>query len=442
MTGKRVVLVGAGSAQFGIGTVADILKSKVLSGGTIVLHDINPTSLEMVRQACQMAIDELKLDFALEATTSRPEALEGANFVIISIEVGDRFKLWEQDYEVPRKYGNRQIFGENGGPGGLFHSLRIIPPIIEICNDIEEICPDAWVFNFSNPMSRVCLAIMRKFEKRVKAVGLCHEIFNAETYLPEMLNTPLSNLEIKAGGLNHFGVLLVVRYKDTGKDAYPDIRERAAAYFDAVLASDDLRYGIDKSLSLIKDVLRVYNYLPYTHDSHFGEYIQWAWEREDHEHVREFYELYKLFCLGEPRRLKAIVEQRSPASSWLAPTDERVIPIIEGILTDSGHYELSVNLPNDGIMENLPQDIVVECPATVDRNGVHGVRLGEMPSGLAALMRTQATVQDLTVEAALAGSKQKALEALLADPTVDSLSSAERMLDEILQLQGEYLKLK
>jgi alpha-galactosidase len=442
LRGKRVVLVGAGSAQFGIGTVADILRSKVLSGGTVVLHDINPTSLELMRKACQSAIDELKLDFKLEATTSRPQALQGADFVIISIEVGDRFKLWEQDYEIPRKYGSKQIFGENGGPGGLFHSLRIIPPILEICGDVEKLCPDALVINFSNPMSRICLAILRKFRGKVKTVGLCHEIFNAEMYLPEMLGTPWSNLQVKAAGLNHFGVLLEVKYKDTGRDAYPDIRERAGAYFDQVLASDDLKYGIDKSLSLIKDILRVYNYLPYTHDSHFGEYIHWAWERADQEHVREFYELYKIYCMGEPKRLEEIVNYKFPTSSWLFPTDERVVPIIEGVLTDSGQYELSVNIPNDGIIENLPQDIVVECPATVDNSGVHGVKVGRMPSGLAALMRTQATVQDLTVEAALTGSKKKALEALLADPEVGSLNSAEKMLDEIMQLQGDYLRLK
>jgi len=441
--GKRIVLVGAGSAQFGVGTVADILMSRVLNGGTIVLHDINPKSLETVRQACQMAIDEMKLDLSLEATTSRPEALKDADFVIISIEVGDRFKLWEQDYEVPRKYGNKQIFGENGGPGGLFHSLRIIPPIIEICSDVEKICPNAWVINFSNPMSRICLAIKRRFGNKVKAIGLCHEITFAENYLPEMLNTPFSNLEIKAGGLNHFGILLEVKYKDTGRDAYPDIRKKAKAYFDGVRASDEISYDrADKSLALVMEILRIYNYLPYTHDSHVGEYIQWAWECADHKRVREFYDIYKLFCLEQPKQLERVVEEKQSTSMWLTPSGERAIPIIEGIITDSKHYELSVNLPNEGIIENLSQDLVVECPATVDKNGVHGVKLGEIPSGLAGLISNQATVQGLTVEAALTGSKQKALEALLADPAVDSLSSAEKMLNEILQLQGEHLKIK
>jgi len=189
------------------------------------------------------------------------------------------------------------------------------------------------------------------------------------------------------------------------------------------------------------EILRLYNYLPYTYDSHFGEYIQWAWQCADHKRIREFYELYKLFCQQQPKELERIVKRKKPAKTWLAPSGERAIPIIEGIITDSKHSELSVNLPNDGIIENLPADLVVECPATVDREGVHGVKLGEIPSGLAGLMKNQATVQGLTVEAALTGSKQKALEALLADPSVDDLSSAEKMLDEMLQLQGEYLKL-
>jgi alpha-galactosidase len=258
-----------------------------------------------------------------------------------------------------------------------------------------------------------------------------------------MLDTPFSNLQIKAGGLNHFGILLEVRYKDTGRDAYPDIREKAKAYFDSVRASDEISFEtVDKSFALITEILRIYNYLPYTHDSHFGEYIQWAWECADHPRIREFYEIYKLFCLQQAGQLERIVEEKQPANMWLTPSGEHAIPIIEGIITDSKHYELSVNLPNEGIIENLPQDLVVECPATVDKNGVHGVKLGEMPSGLVGLMRNQAAVQDLTVEAALTGSKQKALEALLADPAVDSLPGAEKMLDEILQLQGEYLKLK
>jgi len=431
MKSKRIVLIGAGSAQFGGGTVADILNSQVLTDGTIVLHDINPTSLEQVRIICQMAIEDMKADFSLEATTHRPEALKGADFIVIAIEVGDRFKLWEQDYEIPRKYGNRQIFGENGGPGGLFHSLRIIPPIIEICEDIVTLCPNAWVFNFSNPMSRICLAIKRQFEERLKFVGLCHEINFLKKHIPQILNIPFTNLHIKAGGLNHFGILLEATYKNPEKDAYPDIRKKAPDYFSNVPEVD-----------LIKEIMRIYGYLPYTTDSHIGEYIQWAWELVNQKHIREFYEKYKTFCIKTSQELLKIAGQKKSYKMWVKPSGERLIPIIEGIIRDSSHYELSVNVPNDdSIITNLPPDIIVECPAIVDKNGIHGVKLGNIPTGLAALMRTEISVQEVVVNAAIKGSKELALQALLANPGINSFKSAHKMLDEILQIQREYLSL-
>jgi alpha-galactosidase len=429
MNSKRIVLVGAGSAQFGIGTVADILTSEIFTEGTIILHDINEFKLEQIRTICQQAIDEKKAEFSLEATTTRSEALAKADYIVISIEVGDRFQLWEQDYKIPRKYGNKQIFGENGGPGGLFHSLRIIPPIIEICEDIEKLCPNAWVFNFSNPMSRICLAIKRRFKGRLKVVGLCHEIRFLEKHLPQILNIPFSKLDIKAGGLNHFGVLLEAKFKDTEKDVYPDIRQKAPNYLANV-----------KEVGLIKEILRIYGYLPYTTDSHFGEYIHWAWMSANLKHIREFYEEYKAWCLNSFQELKKIIDAKKNTKMWLKPSVERLIPIIEGILSDSKHYELAVNVSNEkGVITNLPRDLIVECPAIVDKHGIHSMHLGEIPKGLAALMRTQASVQDLAVDAALTGSRELALQALLADPVVDNISSAENMLDEILNVQQEFL---
>ena len=172
---KRIVLIGAGSAQFGYGTLGDILQSKVLEGSHIVLHDINPKTLAVVEKNGRAFIEEHRLPFSISATTNRAEAFKGADFLIISIEVGNRFDLWEQDWRIPQQYGVRQVYGENGGPGGLFHSLRIIPPILEICADVMELCPQATVFNFSNPMSRICTTVHRAFPE-LKFIGLCHEI--------------------------------------------------------------------------------------------------------------------------------------------------------------------------------------------------------------------------------------------------------------------------
>jgi alpha-galactosidase len=139
---KRIVLIGAGSAQFGYGTIGDVLQSQVLEGSHIVLHDINPNTLAAVEKTGRAFIEEHKLPFTISASTNRAEAFTGADFLIISIEVGNRFDLWEQDWRIPQQYGVRQVYGENGGPGGLFHSLRIIPPILEICADIMKIAGD------------------------------------------------------------------------------------------------------------------------------------------------------------------------------------------------------------------------------------------------------------------------------------------------------------
>ncbi|MDY6875775.1 MAG: alpha-glucosidase [Chloroflexota bacterium] len=416
---NTIVLIGAGSVMFGLGTLGDIFKSKILEGSSIVLHDINPLALSKVENIAQQFVRDNKLPYTLSATTSRQDALQDATFCIISIEVGDRYALWEQDWKIPLQYGIRQIFGENGGPGGLFHSLRIIPPILEICDDINTICPDAYVFNFSNPMSRICLTVKRKYPD-LKLIGLCHEVASLPMHLPRILETPFSNLVVKAGGLNHFSILLEVKYKDTGKDAYPDVRERSPAYFENM-----------PERGLFREILNRFGYLPITTDSHFGEYIQWAHKVVDHKGILDFYSMYKAWCLNQvpQSRIEGTLEEEY----W------RVVPIMEGILADSHHKELAVNISNDGLIDNLPQDLVVEVPAIVDKDGVHGIKLGALPKGFAGLLYNQVAVHDLTAEAVLTGSREIALQALLVDPVVDSVKAAEETLDTILKLQSRYL---
>ena len=428
MIDKKIVLIGAGSAQFGLETVGSILSSEVLQGSTISLLDINQETLNMVKIICENAINDLNLNFKLESTTNRKDALINADFIISSIETGSRFELWEQDYNIPRKFGSKQIFGENGGPGGLFHSLRQIKSMLPICEDINKICPDALLINFSNPMSRICLGIMRKFPN-LKFVGLCHEIHFLKMHLPRMLNQPFSNFEINAGGLNHFGILLNIKYKDSGIDAYPDIRAKALDYF---------KNG--REVNLIKEIIRIYDYLPYTTDSHFGEYIHWAYDVYNKTDVENFYDLYKASCIIGAKKFIKLATNKRRSKQWIRPSNESAIPIIEGILTNSGHKELSVNLSNkDGLIENLPRDLVIEGPAIINKNGVNGIKLKSIPKGLAGLMRNQASVQDLTVEAALKKDKNIALQALLVDPVVDSIDQAEKILDEMIKLQGKYL---
>jgi len=409
MSKEKIVVIGAGSLQFGLGSVGSVIHSEILDGSTICLHDINEETLGLATQACQSAIESGKLNYTVDSSLDRKEVLKNATFVINAIEIPPRFKLLRWDFEFPMMWGSTQITGENGGPGGFFHSLRVIPPILDICDDIQRICPNALLINYSNPMSRICLAIKRKFPNQ-KFVGLCHELGNnAPQILPKILDTPMSNIEIKAGGLNH-----------------PTILRRLAETGD---------------LSLIKYILETYDYYAYTTDNHYGEYISWAWEVADLPHGREFWESYEVKLAKSFNRIKRTIE-RGRGAKLVKPDAERAIPIIEGIIINDNREEPSVNIPNDGIITNLPQDLVVECPAVVNKDGIRGISLGEYPKGLAALLRTQASVQDLVVEAILTKSKKVALQALLADPVINSTSQAKKILESMLKLQKKYLQIE
>jgi alpha-galactosidase len=442
---KTIVLIGAGSAQFGYGTIGDILQSKVLEGSHIVLHDLNPQTMATVEQNAAAFIKEHNLPFTVSATTVRADALQGADFIVSSIEVGNRFELWEQDWRIPQQYGVRQVYGENGGPGGLFHSMRIIPPILEICADIMKICPDATVFNFSNPMSRICTTVTRAFPD-LKFIGMCHEIASLRRFLPLILGVPYEALEVRAAGLNHFSAVLTAKYKDTGADAYPDILAKAPALFGAMPSMDAIhKYfketgmwpekpedfaGVETEAwperGVFKVILEKFGLMPITTDSHFGEYIQWAYDVTDHKGILDFYNFYKEFLAKVQPKIELEL-------------GERIIPIIEGILTDSGYVEEAVNIPNKGLIDDLPGWLVVEVPAIVDKNGVHGIPMGKLPHGFAGLLMNQAAVHDMTAEAVINKSKALALQALLVDPIVNGYDGMEKMLDTMISYQEKWL---
>ncbi len=439
---QKIVLIGAGSTNFGLSTLGDLFCSPVFAGSEICLHDINPAALQRVESFGRSYLEKKGLPFVLSATTSRPYALQGATFCVNSIEVGNRFELWDQDWMIPLQFGIRQVYGENGGPGGLFHSLRIIPPILDICEDILRICPDAWVLNFSNPMSRICTTVHRKFPD-LKLVGLCHEIASLPEHLPQILGTPLSNLAFRAGGLNHFSVLKSVSYKDSSQDAYPDVLQKAPTYFENQKnllwwATEGMSPEIQASFEhkawaergVFKVIFEKFGYLPITTDSHFGEYIHWAYDVADLQGILDFYRAYKFWCsqqISEERLIQGAGE------SW------NVVQLMEGLVTGAAHEELAVNIPNEGLIDNLPGDIVVEVPALVDGSGIRGIPLGRFRGGMGGLLLNQYAVHDLTAEAVLTRSKAAALQALLVDPVVTSVRAAEQTLQTMIQCQNRWL---
>ncbi len=433
---KKIVIVGAGSASFGPAMFTDLYYSKHLDGSTIVLHDIDKEKLEMIYELLVEENDRAENKFNLDHTTSRTKAFKDADFIISSIEVGDRFELRWQDHNIPLKYGARTRMGECGGPGGFFHSARIIPEVLKIAKDVETICPEAFFINYSNPVARNCLAIKRT--TNIKFIGLCHQIEFFNHHFPKMFNKPLEEIKMIVVGLNHFGFLLGLEDFNTGKDLMPEFNSKCLDYFKD-------KWDRFQFSDLTFEVYKRFGYFPHPGDNHMVEYLQFGDEYTKLQDLKDWIELmsqqgqainYKL--LKSYKRLK---KGKYPKKGvfFRGPTGERAIPIIEAILMDENLYESSVNIPNDGLIDNLPSDLVIEGPATINKEGVHGVKLGKIPKGIAALLRIEATVQDLCVEAILKESKKLALSCLAIDTKVGSFDRAEKIYDEIYETQKKYL---
>ena len=457
---KKIVLVGAGSTSFGPAMLTDLFHSNVLDGSTIMLHDINKEHLEIIYELVIQENERIfNNKYTIEHTTRRAEAFKNADYIVSSIEVGERFKLWMQDYEIPRKHGSTQILGECGGPGGSFHAWRILPLLIDIVQDAEKICPNAFFINFSNPMSRNCLAIKRSV-KNLKFIGLCHQIGFMNKYIPwmfepritsteikiqeriDLMHKTLANIKLTAMGLNHFAFLTGLEDRSTGKDLMPEFNKMAPDYF----KKHEDRFGFS---TLTFEVYKRFGgqYFPYAGDNHMGEYLQIGEEFTKTQDMVDWINGAdsggKAIFEKVMRMHKRLKKGKYPRKGMLPriPTDERAVPIIEAIINDSNSYETAVNVPNDGLVENLPQDLILETSVTVNKDGVHGVKHGKIPKNIAALLRIEASVQDLCVEAFLNKSKELAIACLAVDPNVGSFENADAMYNEMLSIkeQREFL---
>jgi alpha-galactosidase len=446
----KIVLVGAGSIQFGYGALGDIFNSKALAGSEITLLDINSQALDVVLQTAKSFVQQHSLKFPVTATLDRKGAFRNADFIITSIETGNRFQLWDEDWKIPLQYGVHQVYGENGGPGGIFHALRIGRVYLEIVKDAMEICPEAWIFNYSNPMTAICTTVKRAYPQ-ARFVGLCHEIGWLGRWLPRMLDIPLDDMHFTAAGLNHFSCMLELKDKKSGKDLYPEVLAKADSFFRSEPGYSDVldEYRRTGSLEetekyekgssskksnyqwadrrLVQFMLENYQLLPITTDSHFGEYLGWAWDIADHRGILDFYDVYKIMLTREARHAIKL------------ETSERVIPIIEGILGDTSYEESAVNVQNNDLIEDLPRWVAVEVPAIINKNGVNGIKMNAVPKGYLALLRSYTSVYDLTAEAIIHARKDYVIQAMLANPVVHQAKQVAAMVDRMIDQQQKWL---
>ncbi len=426
----RVVLIGAGSTSFGPGTVNALLAARELHEAarlSVVLVDTNEAALERML-AYAWAVREFRgCEVAIEGTTDRTEALPGADFVVTAVSVG-RFEYWWQDFSIPPAFGFQHVSGECGGPGAAFHTLRSLNLMVPIARDMERLCPGAWLLNFTNPESRVCLGVTRL--TGIRAIGLCHGFHSTYAAVTRLLDRPAEELEINIGGINHFHFVLGVSDRASGEDLLPALHR--------ALAEDtgDLE-------PLTRYLYDTFGALPFPSDSHLGEFVHFGYGFVG-PHFLPYERRYQAsHGPGSARaeKLAAVIEGRAPVTEEVAaPGRELVGPIIVDAVLDRGAREESVNVPNAGAaVANLPEEAVVEVPVVVDAAGAHPVAVGALPEGLAALCRQQIAIQELLVRAYAEGSRDALLQALLLEPVVNDAGRARQMMEELLARQAHVL---
>ena len=448
----KIVLLGAGSKEFGPASTRDVLLSDVLAKAKIhlVLMDINDKELKAHKLYAEEVANTLGRKLEISTTTILDEALQGADFVISAIEIR-RYYYWSQDFHIPRKYGFPQIYGENGGIGGLFHALRNFKPTEHIIKRMEAICPDAWLLNYTNPLTKLSEFISRT--SSINFIGLCHGIFQGKKQLAAILERDHDSFKVSASGLNHFSWFHTIEDLE-GNDLYPELKERESRAH--VLSDWD-------EIALSRIMFRVFGLYPSPGANHIGEYVRWAKDFLASQDMQYFYDparsdpwesnklpsyLYNLnvdpVSLGmyEDTSFRAMYpDDESKNSSEICASGELAIPIIEGLFFNNEAEMDAVNMRNTtSVVPGLPEDAIVEFPAWVSNEGLKPIQMPELPTAALALLNTQCSINKLLVEAYTESSMKKLLQATLLDPTVDSYHNAVHCINEMYERQSEVLK--
>jgi alpha-galactosidase len=418
----KIVFLGASSASFGMSMFRDLFSTPDLAGSQLTLVGRSAERLGHSQRVAQLLNEKSRAGLKIEATTDWRAALDGAEFVVHSTAI-DRNRLWRLDFEIPRKYGIRHTLGENGGPGGLFFTLRTLPVVFDFVREMERRCPRALFINFSNPESRIILALGR--HSSIRSLGLCHGIFLARGQAASILGLPEDRVDVWGAGLNHFQCLMQIRDRDTGADLYPLLKEKEKS--------------VDASVApLTRKLLRAFGYWLGCGDGHVGEYFSFGWEAGEGGYNFDWDE-------GERAKLVRLIDdvlagRAELPSWWLQPSGERAVTIISSVLHNRKQLIESAVVHNRGVIPNLPTNAAVEVPVVADAAGIHPVSLGPLPDAIGKLMAVQVNVQQLAVEAAMQGSRELALQALLIDPVVNSEDAARGLLDELWEINRPYIR--
>jgi alpha-galactosidase len=410
-----IAFVGAGSVVFTRQLLSDIFGFPELADATIALHDIDPDRLETAEGIARQVAAQVGASPTITASADRRAALDGADFVINMVQVGG-IDATRTDFVVPARFGLRQTIADTLGVGGIFRALRTFPVLSGIAQDMAELCPDAWLLNYTNPMAMNVLWLSR-VAPTVRSVGLCHSVYWTVAGLCEVVGVPLEGTSYRAAGVNHQAWLLDWRHD--GQDLYPRLDERIAQ-------DEQLRRRVRV------DMYRRLGYYPTETSEHSSEYVPWYLHdpREierlripvdvylgiSEENVAEYEETRRALAAGETLELESSATEYAPQ-------------VIHSMVTGTPRT-IHANVVNRGLIDNLPQGAAVEVPCSVDDLGLHPQAMGALPPQCAALNAAFLAVGDLTVRAALEGDPRLVRQAAMVDPN----ASASLRVDDIWAL--------
>jgi alpha-galactosidase len=431
----KIAFVGAGSLTFTRALVRDILTFPLLEDATLALMDIDAERLELAQKSVQRIVDLGNYPAKVEATMDRAEALREADVVLCTILAGGT-DVWRHDIEIPKKYGVDINIGDTRGPSGIFRALRTIPVIMSIVKDMERYCPDATLLNYTNPMAMLCRAMQR--ESCIRLTGLCHSVQGTAMMLASWIGAPFSEITYTCAGINHLAWYL--KFDWNGKDAYPLIRE-------ALLKPEIYNQEIVRN-----EMFLHLDYYVTESSGHNSEYNWWfrkrpeliekycthgtGWNPGEYAYILKEYQRQEHTWKDEARKW---ISQETPIS--LARGHEYAAYIINA-LQGGDAYAFNGNVPNTGLITNLPEGVCVEVPVYADRAGFHPVHVGALPPQCLPLVHINTVVEEMAVEAALTGDPRLVFQAIAYDPltaAVLSLAEIKDMVNEMFRQNRDYL---
>jgi alpha-galactosidase/6-phospho-beta-glucosidase family protein len=443
----RVTIIGGGSYQWSPKLVTDLLAVPALAGMELVLEDIDRGALEDLGAYARLAARQMGVACTVTTTTDQRAALEGADFVIVTISTGG-FESMAADLDVPARHGVRQSVGDSVGPGGISRSLRNVPVLVGIARDMESLCPEAWMLNITNPMSCLTRAVCK--ETSVRAVGLCHEVGNFCMDLAIALGVPHSAVVPTVTGVNHFPVITALAVD--GDDGF----ERVARIVDEhggleALAPAPGQPEADPFTTLDfcrRHLLTLtlfdrFGALLGANDRHLAEFVPWVLSESSGWGAGWGIELTTIAARQKHQdeyvaEVRDVLGGSRPLATW--DSGELVAPVIDSLLTGT-RREVPANIPNRGQCPDLPHDALVESICVVDAEGLHGRDQAHAPRALAELLRRHVEVHELTVDAAVRGDRALALAAAALDPLAGrgDLHEVEAMVEELLGATARWL---